>query len=284
MSIISLCGADVEMDLDCHGFPLLSQKNVFSINNAIENNSRYSQQFFNNNEDIKETQILAKDYIALNWQRMQNEKSKTIRERIIANILYRIDYENSTHLSSGLGIVQLTEKLAQKKYLYDAIKDPTKDINRKMIDEIGNFCIEFPIEDNEEKREKNKYYYLKSIVSKFFTYVNRHGYKDGETTGQYSIIDKVMIMSLPYYLKKAKPGKVKEYWNNLKDRGVSTVIKVKSYDTYYNLIGEILDNNEVNPDRITREELDRLLWYFFRKGSNRNNFDNIVKEYKRIIV
>ena len=48
-------------------------------------------------------------------------------------------------------------------------------------------------------------------------------------------------------------------------------------------IGKILESSKVNPDNISREGIDRILWYFFRKGSNKKNYEKIEIKYKELV-
>lgn len=257
----------VKIQVDENDFPYLTNDNFEAINNAIKNDDKYKKQFFESecSNEEKKSEIFARDYIKNHWKNYEKADNVT-KMNILSNILYRIDYENSTHLSGSIGIVKLVENLKQKENLYNAIKDPQSGIG--LIDSVA-----------QTKDENGKQRYYKSIVSKFFTYVNRYGYE--ETNDGYSIVDKILVISLPYYLEKISKDKVTEYKNNLSNRSTTGRIIVKDYEKYCKHIGVITEKC-----KISREKIDRILWYYFRKDSSREEdfHEKAINKYQELII
>lgn len=255
-------------DREERDFVVIGQRNLDIVNDAIRKDPSYARQFF---EDATEADAIAagcyaRDYIRSHWTE-ENLKNLEKRLEIVFNIAIRIDYENATHLSSGIGAAAISKKIVDRlgEGIYQKAGDPTsglKDVDHLIQDE-------YPLRKDSEEMDD---YYAASFVSKFFTYVNRFGYgRESRPDKQYSIFDSVMAVSLPYYLDKYCPEDLPVFMGNLKitkvKGGMVESVRVRSYSEYYESIGKLLAaiNGKGGVHEITREELDRILWYYYRK-------------------
>ncbi len=229
-----------EFDIDCNGFPALTEKNFLFVKALIENDSNYR----------------APDDLSKNYKKLlKNSFPKTYEEILLAVKL--IDKYDSTHLSSeGRNFKSYNkgrEITAQKiKYLTDNDNLEQKLLNgcTGPIHVIANAVNESHYKDLGTYEGK----YNISFASKYCAYVSLYALEKDN----YCIYDRVLGEILPYYAKMYCNKKISQ-------------IHIKSqpeYDAYKGLIDEIIRSAaEITGYTASYKEFDDLLWYYF-KGEN----------------
>lgn len=152
-------------------------------------------------------------------------------EKIIKEIVYALDRENSTHLNSdGVGRDEIPENI------YTDYKNPTKLKNALKRD---NYEVYGCIARKTEKGRSNR-----SFASKFCHYLSYYLFKKEEDRDRYPIYDSVTKKALSYYLKE------KSVFNNY---------NLDCYKQYKEAIDEIIRGKN-----ISRNGLDHLLWLYYK--------------------
>ena len=233
----------------------LTRKNAELIEFIIQNDSNYRS---DNDKNNKESTVnLVEKY----------EKNPT--DDNLKKIIKSIDKQNSTHLSVDDGLTKTTE------YIYYTIGQ------KRLAERLKNGDITL-VDDIAENALENKRYII-SFASKFCTYMSRYMYNKDN----FSIYDKVIKNILPYYYYKYVNKNIKyKIENNKKLTIIDTNNKKneenkkkKSYGDYNKLIIDILKSEEVVKEKISRKDLDHILWYYYKGDKDKKDKkDNIYYE------
>ena len=227
---------ELKFDTIEEDFPRLTEKNVKLINFIMKNDSNY--RIDNDENNMLSTANLVKQY--------KNNPSRNNLKQIIK----AIDKQNSTHLSASgtkkgnnTGIDNTTDYIFYKIGI-DNLSKQIYEGNSLLVDDIATNSI------------ANRY--IISFASKFCTYMSRYMFDDDK----FSIYDGIMASILPYYYFKYVNNEEKITINNNK-------IKIKGYQWYRTIIDNIIKGTlEKEKYLISREDLDHLLWYYYKGDKN----------------
>lgn len=255
-----------EFDLDLNDVLALTPNNVSRIKFLLDNDSRYRP-------------ITNKEYRSVE-QFFQEEKDTDWTEDpiLLKELVRSIDITNRTHQNSkGSGITGNDGWELTANYIstIENLLPKLKQSDPELVDKIA--CA-LKQKDGLGKPIANKYSF--SFASKFCTYVQRALFPDEAFANGYSIYDQVISKILPYYVSIYLEGKEeinppyngqKHYdpYSKFRD-GRYAEEKDYKYDRFSDLIGSIIAANEKKIGyRITRENFDNLLWYYFKGEDSR---------------
>ena len=164
-----------------------------------------------------------------------------------------IDFTNSTNLfmqRNKCNIKDIAESIIEIKNFDKRIKNGEPELVEILVNRI------------KDKTGIN----LFSFVTKYCFYHNYFHPDNKNKRADYSIYDYILKEYLPLY-SNIKKIEIENWRNNV------------NYISYHNLIGEILDKNNINFDSYPnrRELFDRFIWYL-NKGKLRNNQQNEKKK------
>lgn len=250
-----------EFDYDKNGVIALTEDNVARINFIINNDSKYRQFHNKNNPTSIDSLIL-------------NSETPWDLDKII-DIVTAIDKQNSTHQDST-GIKKndsnhlLKNNGGRKKtaefiyYNIDDFYNRLKKGDESLVNEIAKALY------NDDGTGR----YTFSFASKFCTYVSQILYNSDE----YCIYDNVLACVLPYY-EWAYLGQ-DNYFGRTKSK-ISKCLGVDDkkgdYYSYKKLIDRIRCSNEkLTGYLISRNDFDKLLWYYFKGDYDIKNKEKII--------
>ncbi len=231
-----------KFDLDCNGFPALTEKNFLFVKALIENDSNYR----------------APDDLSKNYKKLlENSFPKTYEQILLVVTL--IDKYDSTHLSSeGRNFKTYNEgreKTAEK------IEDLTVNFNLKETLRTG--CTE-PIHLIANAVNESHYKdwgtyegkYNISFATKYCAYVSKYALKEDN----YCIYDRVLAEILPYYAKMYCNEDIKKV----------TIKNQSDYNGYKTTIDKIIAGAEkLTRYKASYKQFDDLLWYYFKGERSR---------------
>lgn len=206
-------------------------------------------------------------------------RTYSLRE-ILAGAIASVDNENSTHLNAnGVGRVRAWKAICEyiKKNgiktalnnlkdrndlsLYNEIakidpEPPSLKVRKETNESTGRLFIDnewlFDAIKTSEKNTTLKKHGSDSFASKFCHYACFYAFEGTEWQDNYSIFDNVLKKVLPKYLKKFK---IKNGTRNYTQKDL------ENYETYRNAIEDL---RKKAPEKISRNGLDHLLWYFHK--------------------
>ena len=176
---------------------------------------------------------------------------------VIKGTVCAIDRENSTHLVAHKSGKKVGRSNVSNK-IFNLINKNLEEFKEMLLNENDFSLVELltiPVEKNKEN-----YHY--SFAAKFCKYLSL-----GFETDKYYIYDNVIINNIDYYIDKYNLDKSKYSINKLKfnkklaDKNIQGEIE-KQYKDLWNCLEKIrkITNNNKN-DKISRNELDHLIWY-----------------------
>lgn len=183
------------------------------------------------------------------------------RYQVVKGIVCMIDKENSTHLNSTKksngeekyekkGRKNVTEKIngmVNKEELKRLLEDP-RSSNYKIINDIA--------QRNNDSDEKTYY----SFATKFCHYVCMHMFKGTEKEDNFASFDKYVSKNLHEYYAYYVGKKIEKIQRPKDNFG-------EEYKKYIDIIDEIREAAHVkegDKDKISRNGMDHLLWYFHK--------------------
>lgn len=243
-----------EFDFDINGALALTPNNVVRVRFLINNDSDYRSEI-----DLGDINP-ARRFCEENPQFWNNE-------RLTTELVEIIDKANSTHQASegraggNRGREKTAEAICRLADFGDRIQacDPT------LVDEIA---------DSLENR------YTFSFASKFCAYVSRALSPDASEQDGYSIYDLIVRSALPYYAAtylgdlgvkiRKRNGKCPvDPYGKFGDKRYKESEEWK-YEKYSRLIEQIINSNEKKIGyRISRQDFDYLLWYYYKGDDSR---------------
>ena len=183
-----------------------------------------------------------------------------LKDEIIKGIVCMIDKENKTHLNSTKKIKgkEKLEKIGRKnvkeiiagienKELEKLLKNP-KDNNYEIIDRIAKGKGDYG----------EKTYY--SFATKFCHYVCLQMFEGTEEADNFASYDKYVSENLPKYYEYYVGKKIEKIQKPKDNFG-------EAYKKYIDIIDEIREAAQVkegDKDKISRNGMDHLLWYFHK--------------------
>lgn len=231
-----------EFDLDCNGFPALTEKNFLFVKALIENDSNYRAP----NDKPKNYKLL-----------LESSFPKTYEQILLVVTL--IDKYDSTHLSSegrNFKTYNKGREITAKK-----IEDLTVNFNLK--EKLLTGCTE-PIHlianaVNESHYKSLGTYegkYNISFATKYCAYVSLYSLTDDK----YCIYDRVLGEILPYYAKMYSNEDIKKV----------TIKNQNDYNDYKMRIDKIMCSAaEKTGYKASYKQFDDLLWYYFKGERSR---------------
>lgn len=235
-----------ELDLDENGLLALTQKNAEFIYAIIQIDSSYRKTF-----DSKIDKS-AYGYVVKNYKAILNYKDNY---NIIEEVCKRIDKESSTHIyttgndykgeKNGL---QLTAEGIKN---IDGLLDRLSGGDSELVCEIAGFT------------GMNKF----SFASKFCAYMCRFLFEDKIQRDNYVVYDDVLAKTLPYY-EKYFLGTITHKTREGADSVRTKFMVDKNYEGYRNYVDSIRNGvQEKYECDLTREELDYMIWYYYKGGN-----------------
>ena len=156
-----------------------------------------------------------------------------------------IDKENSTHIYVNNWLDEIVSSLYE--YGIEKLGKNIESGNKEIVNAISKVG------------EKNHF----SFATKLCAYFNRYCFNKDD----YSIYDSILENILPYY---AFVYLGKELWNKNKNSNVRKFY-YNNYESYNNLIGEIIESAKIINDNqdLTRKDFDNILWYYYKGRDDR---------------
>lgn len=241
----------------------LTKDNVAKVESIIRTDSNYSSFKEANYDNEKYSPYWIREMGKHLGQITDEEKKETDFEKIVENVIEKIDKENGTHLMADC---EKDEKGTIKKSARDFMKDKiiTCNENKTLLKYLKepDFSKEnlISILSAQTEFETGKGRRHLSFASKFCHYSCYHLFSGEKEQDNYSIYDRYVREALPFYLEKYEI-------NNIKITNKST------YKEYQQAIDAILDKAD---DKISRNGFDHLIWYYF-KGDRIKNEKNSKK-------
>jgi len=280
--VINYSDSPYEFDVDKHGVPTFTKKNLAFLNGILKYDSNYSTSFNENNNENIQTYVGMLQYSnffsfatgAGNGERDELGNAKDTLYKVIESI----DRINSTHLSSeGNSKKDDTSTSGKRNRGRAKVAEKIRDIggeNLKALLKEGDAGLVGTLA-NPSVGGKHNF----SFATKFCAYVSL--YALGEDN--YCIYDEIVQSVLPYYAyiyvdENIFDEKYKNIYrtvkgtkaNNYTSRNESLVNQYKEADDYAGyrtLINDIINGIEQKTgNKLTYAEFDRLVWYYF-KGS-----------------
>ena len=213
---------------------LLSPDNVAKVEAMIHTDSDYK---IASDSDKKESSA----YSIIRVKKYLDNKRKKPDEykQLIAEIVERIDKENSTHLNTdGVGREVITDRIVKigGKKLLEYLKYP-EDTDFKLIDIISEKTV--------PKDKKHHGRINLSFASKFCHYMCLRIFEGYREQDNYPIYDSIICKTLPRYVAHYKLDN-----SDLKD-----------YREYIKTIDEVI---KAAGGGISRNGFDHLVWYYFK--------------------
>ena len=233
-------------EIDYHGTKIveLTIDNVAIVEAMIQENSSYMKSIdkeagpkYNKNNKIIYGGSSAFWMTMLKKVLINKENVKYTYEQLIKGAVESIDRENSTHLNSdSCGRCEIINRICKfnKRELIECLRNP-------QYKEMKLFFELERITSADKKARRNI-----SFASKFCHYACFYILEDTKYQDNYSIYDKIIKSVLPLYLNYYEI--VDEY-------------DLKDYVQYSRAIDAIRDKL---PDRLSRNGLDHLLWYYYK--------------------
>ena len=182
-------------------------------------------------------------------------------DQVVKGIVCMIDKENSTHLNSTKktdgeekhekkgrkNVTEIITKMVKTGRLKGLLEDP-RSSNYKIINEIA--------QGNNELDEKTYY----SFATKFCHYVCMHMFEGTQKADNFAIFDKYVSKNLHEYYEYYVGKKIEKIQKPKDNFG-------EAYKKYIDIIDEIREAAQVKEgeqDKISRNGMDHLLWYFHK--------------------
>lgn len=241
-----------KFDLDRNGIIALTESNVARIDFLLANDSSYRPRI--KNGDVQTVKAFCARHPHL-W--MEPGQDNSLQVGLTEELVAIIDRANSTHQSSEGPHKGNKGRRKTAEFICSIPGFETRLFKRDsvLVEDIANNAISGR--------------YTLSFASKFCAYVSRALFDDNDG---YSIYDRTVRLSLPYfthvYLGKAHRtyrGKcvTDPYWRF--GTPCNNGDTEWHYGSYQKLIADLIDENELLTGyRITRRDLDHLLWYYFK--------------------
>lgn len=247
---------ELEPDSDNQRLVALTRKNVAKVEAMIRNDSAYLRAtnkggrptFFQRGPRIGQVKYGGSSAF---WMTRLKDAldpkmgiSGTDYEEIIKGAVAAVDRENSTHLNADRqGREVVTRRILDipREELKESLRNPDYD-NMKLFTAI----LERTAEVGEHGRCNP------SFASKFCHYACFYVFEGTEWQDNYSIFDNVLKKVLPLYLAKFK---LKNGTRNYTQKDL------KNYATYRDAIEALRGKSA---EKISRNGLDHLLWYFHK--------------------
>ncbi len=231
-----------EFDLDCNGFPALTEKNFLFVKALIDNDSNYR----------------APDDLSKNYKKLLKSNFPKTYEQILS-VVTLIDKYDSTHLSSeGRNFKtynkgrEITAKKIEDLTVNSNLEQKLLNGRTEPIHIIANAVNESHLKVLGVEGGK----YNISFASKYCAYVSKYALKKDN----YCIYDRVLGEILPYYAKMYCNEDIKKV----------TIKNQSDYNDYKMRIDEIICSAaEKTGYKASYKQFDDLLWYYFKGERSR---------------
>lgn len=237
----------------------LTQDNVAKVESIIRTDSNYSSFKEANYSNDKYSPYWIRE-MGKHLGQIKEEKKEDDFEKIVENVVEKIDKENGTHLTADcIKDENGTIKKSARDFMKDQIIACYK--NKTLLNYLKN--PDFNKENlirilSEPTGIKGKGRSHLSFASKFCHYSCYHLFSGEKEQDNYSIYDRYVREALPFYLKKYEI-------NNIKITDKST------YKEYQQAIDAILKKAD---EKISRNGFDHLVWYYFKGDRIKNEKNN----------
>ena len=250
MVIVNSTNDPYAFDLDQNGLPVLTEKNCRFAKALMRHDSNYRI------PEDPESDAYRESYIGILEKGLPNDYDGMLR------LVTSIDKYNSTHLASEgkkVGDKPMNRGREKTTQIILNIENLGQKISNGDTDIIPTIAYSTGSKDG----KKNV-----SFATKFCTYVSRVIYKKDN----YCIYDNVLAKILPYYAYIYLGDR--RFYKTRKGITASTMdadIRQKvDYATYNQLIEDLIAAaKEKLGACITKEDLDTLLWYYFKGDDSR---------------
>ena len=250
----------------------ITEKNVTIINAILRIDSSYRNAFDENDESG-----VSSAYLISHEPFLKEDGSYLQDKNCLEKIIKRINIENSTHLAVAGAQSDVLDVIYGR---IGTLKAELESRTPTLVDDIAKSC-----------KARDSF----SFATKFCHYVSLYTLQ-GEVKDSYPIYDRVLADVLAYYYLKYAEDKqlfVKTRCRTcrsvldeliLVDRKASD--KQYRYEVYRNFIDAIISGVEREKKfRISRTDLDHLLWYYYKGDVNLRNkvneqFVAMLKELK----
>lgn len=230
----------------------LTRDNVAKVESIIRTDSNYSSFKEANYDNDKYSPYWIREMGKHLGQITDEEQKETDFEKIVENVIEKIDKENGTHLMADCekdenGTIKKSARDFMKDKIIACYKNETllkylkePDFSKKNLIDI----LSAPTEINGKGRSHL------SFASKFCHYSCYHLFSGEEEQDNYSIYDRFVREALPFYLEKYEIKNIK-------------ITDKSTYKEYQQAIDAILDKAD---EKISRNGFDHLVWYYFKGG------------------
>ena len=227
----------------------LTRDNVAKVESIIRTDSNYSSFKEANYDDEKYSPYWIREMGKHLEQITDEEKKELDFEKIVENVIEKIDKENGTHLKATFederttAVHVMKDRIIKiKDTLLNYLKAPNyKNGDKTLIDILSE---QTNLKNNGTRRHL-------SFASKFCHYSCYHLFSGEKEQDNYSIYDRYVREALPLYLEKYE---------------ITSTTKINdkiSYKDYQEAIDKILEKAD---EKISRNGFDHLVWYYFKGG------------------